>query len=146
MVAYILLLCFSLFSFSIFCEVGHLKFFHKYFNYVNFAQKVQYFIYTLQRAQIYVFIHTNRKWCARIGTFNLNRTYFKKIKVPRLPLTNCHFSVLFFQFLFYYYQAISSFKLQKLLLLINYVLVMYSFNLHHFLLLEQVILKSIQVL
>ena len=38
----------------------------------------------------------NSLWHARIGIFNLNRTYITKIKVPRLPLTNCHFSVHFF--------------------------------------------------
>ena len=39
-------------------------------------------------------------WNARIGIFNLNKTYIKKLKVPRLPLPNCHFSVLFFQVVF----------------------------------------------
>ena len=43
----------------------------------------------------------NSLWHARIGIFNLNRTYIKKIKASRLPLTNCHFSVLLFQFLFF---------------------------------------------
>ena len=38
----------------------------------------------------------NSLWHARIGIFNLNRTYITKIKVPRLPLTNYHFSVHFF--------------------------------------------------
>ena len=95
-------LCFCLFLFSIFCVVGHLTFFHIYFNYVNFGQKVQYFIYTRQGVQNYVFIHPDSLWYARIGITNLNRTYIKKIKVPRHPPRNFHFSVLFFQFLFFY--------------------------------------------
>ena len=68
--------------------------------------------------------------------FNLNRIYIKNIKVPRLPLTNCHFSVLFFQFLFFIIKLFFRLKLSKLLLLIHYILVMYSFNLHHLLLLQ----------
>ena len=71
-------LCFCLFSFSIFCVVGHLTFFHIYFNYVSFGQKVQYFIYTRQGAQNYAFIHADSLWYARIGIINLNRTYIKK--------------------------------------------------------------------
>ena len=43
----------------------------------------------------------NSLWHARIKIFNLDRTYIKKIKVPRVPLKNCHFSALFFQFLFF---------------------------------------------
>ena len=78
----------------------------------------------------------NSLWHARIGIFNLNRTYIKKIKASRLPLTNCHFSVLFFQFLFFIIKLFFCLKLPKLLLLICYILVMYSFNLHHLLLLQ----------
>ena len=56
----------------------------------------------------------NRLWHARIGIFNLNRTYIKKIKVPRLPLTNCYFSVgTVLSVPFFYYQAIFSFKIVK---------------------------------
>ena len=78
----------------------------------------------------------NSLWHARIGIFNLNRTYIKKVKVLRLPLTNCHFSVLFFQFLFFIIKLFFRLKLPKLLLLIHYVPAMYSFNLHHLLLLQ----------
>ena len=66
-------------------------------------------------------------WHTRIGT------YAKKIKVPRFPLIKCHLSVLFFPFLFF---IINYFFVSKLLLLIHYIVVMYSFNLHHLLLLQ----------
>ena len=58
--------------------------------------------YTHQRVQNYVFtmLIKNSLWHARIGIFNLSRNYIKKIKVPRFPLINCRFSVLFVQFLF----------------------------------------------
>ena len=109
------------------------------FVYVNFGQKVQYFIYThineLKIMSLYMPTQ-NSLWHARIGIFNLNKTYIQKIKVPRLPLTNCHFSVLFFQFLFFFIKLFSRLKLRKLLLLVHYILVMWSFNLHHFLLLQ----------
>ena len=72
----------------------------------------------------------NSLWHEGIGIFNLNKTNINKIKVPRFILTNCHFSVLFFQFLFFIT------KLPKFLLLIHCILVMYFFNLHHLLLLE----------
>ena len=78
----------------------------------------------------------NSLWYAKIGIFNLNRTYIKKMKVPRLLLTNCHFSVLFFEFLFFIIKLFFCLKLPKLLLLIHYILVIYSFNLHHLLLLQ----------
>ena len=65
-------------------------------------------------------------WHTRIGT------YTKKIKVPRFPLIKCHFSVLFFPFLFL---LLTIFSFQNLLL-IHYIVVMYSFNLHHLLLLQ----------
>ena len=42
----------------------------------------------------------NSLWHEKIGIFNLNRAYIKKTKALRLLLTNCHLSVLFFQFLF----------------------------------------------
>ena len=78
----------------------------------------------------------NSLWHARIGIFNLNRAYIQKIKVPRLTKTNCHFSVLFSQFLLLIIKLFFRLKLPKLLLLIYYILVMYSFNLHHLLLLQ----------
>ena len=109
------------------------------FVYVNFGQKVQYFIYThineLKIMSLYMPTQ-NSLWHARIGIFNLNKIYIQKIKVPRLPLTNCHFSVTFFQFLFFFIKLFSRLKLRKLLLLVHYILVMWSFNLHHFLLLQ----------
>ena len=43
------------------------------------------FSYARQGAQNYVFIHAER-WQARVGIFNLNRTYIKKIEAPKLPL------------------------------------------------------------
>ena len=76
----------------------------------------------------------NSLWHARIGIINLNNC-IKKIKVPTLPLINCHFSVLFFKFfllLKYFFRL----KLPKLLLLICYILVVYIFNLNHLLLLQ----------
>ena len=78
----------------------------------------------------------NSLWHARVGIFNLNRTYIKKIKVPRFPLINCHFSVLFFQFLFFIIKLFFRLKLPKLLLSIHYILVMSSFYLHHLILLQ----------
>ena len=75
-------------------------------------------------------------WHTRIGTYN------KKIKVPRFPLIKCHFSVLFFPFLFL---LLTIFSFQNLLL-IHYIVVMYSFNLHHLLLLQSGDMTSIQVL
>ena len=109
------------------------------FVYVNFGQKVQYFIYThineLKIMSLYMPTQ-NSLWHARIGIFNLNKTYIQKIKVPRLPLTNCHFSVLFFQFLFFIIKLFFRLTLRKLLLLVHYILGMWSFNLHHFLLLQ----------
>ena len=45
-----------------FCIVGHLMFFHIYFNYVNFDQKLQDFLYARQGARNYVFNRANRKW------------------------------------------------------------------------------------
>ena len=59
-----------------------------------------------------------------------------KKKVPRLPLTNCHFSVLFFKFLFFIIKLSFRLNQPKPLLLIHYILVMYSFKLHHLLLLQ----------
>ena len=55
-------------------------FFHIYFNYVSFGQKVQDFSYARQAAQNYVFILADRKqFMARKNRiFNLNRTYRKK--------------------------------------------------------------------
>ena len=50
-----------LITFSIFCVVGHLTFFQIYFNYVNFGQRVQDFLYTRQGAQTCVFTHAHRK-------------------------------------------------------------------------------------
>ena len=76
----------------------------------------------------------NSLWHARIGIFNLNRTYIKKIKVNKL--INCRFSVPFFQFLFFIIKLFFRLKLPKLFLLIHYILVTYSFNLHHLLLLQ----------
>ena len=80
----------------------------------------------------------NSLWHARMGIFKLNRTYSKKIKVPRFPLTNFHFSVLFFQFLFFIIKLFFRLKLPKLLLLIDYILVitLLIFNLHNLLLLQ----------
>ena len=75
----------------------------------------------------------NILWHARIGIFNLNR---KKKKVPRLPLINCHYSVLFFQFFLIIIKLFFRLKLPKLLILIHYILVMYYLNLHHLLLLQ----------
>ena len=95
------------------------------FVYVNFGQKVQYFIYThineLKIMSLYMPTQ-NSLWHARIGIFNLNKTYIQKIKVPRLPLTNCHFSVLFFQFLFFIIKLFFRLTLRKLLLLVHYIL------------------------
>ena len=76
----------------------------------------------------------NSLWHARIGIINLNN-YIKKIKVPRLPLINCHFSVLFFM-VFFTIKVFFRLKLPKLLLLICCILVVYFFNLHHLLLLQ----------
>ena len=53
----------------------------------------------------------NSLWHARIGIINLNNC-IKKIKVPRLPLINCHFSVLFFKF-FFTIKVFFSFKIAK---------------------------------
>ena len=51
-----------------FCAVGHLTFFHIYFNYVNFGQNVQDFLYTLQGAPNYVFIHAEKnQFMARVN-------------------------------------------------------------------------------
>ena len=87
--------------FSIFWVVGHLTFYHIYFNYINFGQRVHDFLYTRQGASNYICIHAieNSLRHARIGIFNLNRTCMKK--VPRLSLRKYHFSVLFFQFPFF---------------------------------------------
>ena len=79
-----------------------------------FVKKVQYLLYTRQGAQNYLSMPIeNSLWHARIGIFNLSRTYIKKIKVPRFPLINCYFSVLFCRFSFFYYQTIFSFKIAK---------------------------------
>ena len=69
-------------SFSIFCVVGHSKFFHIYFSHGSVSQKVQYLLYTRQGAQNHVFIHTDRSslWHAGIGIVSMNRTYIKKRK------------------------------------------------------------------
>ena len=66
----------------------------------------------------------NSLWHAKIGIFNMNRTYIKKIKLPSLPLTNCHFSVLSVSF--FIIKPFFLLKLPKLLLLICYILAMYS--------------------
>ena len=55
----VMLLFIFVFNFLFSCVVGHLTFFHIDLNYVNFGQKVQYFIYTRQGAQNYV--HADRK-------------------------------------------------------------------------------------
>ena len=78
----------------------------------------------------------NSLWYARIRIFNLNRTYIKKIKVPRLPVANCYFIIMFFQFLFFIIKLFFCLQLSNLLLLIHYILVMCSFILHHLLLLQ----------
>ena len=78
----------------------------------------------------------NSLWHGRIGIFNLNETYSKKVKVHRLALTNCHFRVLFFQFLVFIIKLFFRLKLPKLLLFLHYALVMYYFNLQHLLLLQ----------
>ena len=48
--------------FFTFCLVGHLTFFHIYYSFVNFSEKLQYFIYTREGSQNYVFIYADRKW------------------------------------------------------------------------------------
>ena len=57
------------------------------------------------------------------------------MKEHKFPLRNCHFSVVFFSF-FFFYQTIFPFKIAKPLLLLHYILIMYSFNLNHLLLLQ----------
>ena len=84
----------------------------------------------------------NSLWHSRIGIFNLNRAY----KVSRLPPANCHFNVLFFQFLFFIIKLFFRSKLPKLLLLIHYIVAMYSFICIICYYWNQVTLKSIQVL
>ena len=58
----------------------------------------------------------NILWQPRIRIFNLNRSYIKKLRVPRFPLINCSFSVLFFRFLFLIIKLFFRLKLPKLLL------------------------------
>ena len=71
--------------------------------YVNFGQKVQDLLYAFQEPRNYVLpmLIKNSFWHARIGIFNLNRTYGKKIKLPSISSTNFHFIVLSLQFLFF---------------------------------------------
>lgn len=78
----------------------------------------------------------NSFWYARIGIFNLSRVYSKKMQVPRFPLTNYYFNVLFFLFLSFIIKLFFCLKLQKLLFLLHYILIMYSFNLYQLLLLQ----------
>ena len=100
-------LCFCLFSFmSISVKKYNILYIH-----IN-ELKIMYLHMPIQ----------NSLWHARIGIFNLNKIYIQKIKVPRLPLTNCHFSVLFFQFLFFFIKLFFRLTLRKLLLLVHYIL------------------------
>ena len=49
--------------------------------YVNFGQKVQDLLYTEPQNYVLSMLIKNSLWHARIGIFNLNRTYSKKIKL-----------------------------------------------------------------
>ena len=109
------------FSFGIWSHIFSLPLCFCLFSFMSISVKKYNILYIHTSMSSKLCLYTCRH---KIGIFNLNKIYIQKIKVPRLPLTNCHFSVTFFQFLFFFIKLFSRLKLRKLLLLVHYILVM----------------------